>query len=271
VKFEKSPVDRIVYGNEIRFVDLFRMKAVDVLKDILNLRGLIIQTNSYTREVSINYFSDLITNKAIADDWSALVDVRQTQLFYKFGNYAQKNNFLFQENESVAKGLGDYYFNINDETLEAESTAVQLNHSATQSKAKYFGKIIPEIEAIETDLNDWKNPGWRILQLETQPTTYNVTYNDGVDSEIVTTNVPFCRFVGFDELIPENYEALIDILTNTKALVLMVKLDPIKIQNLDFVIPKKLEIPELDISGFFYVNKISNYQGGLTSVEFVRL
>lgn len=269
--FKRTPKDGLIYGNEIRFVDLFRMKTVDVLKDILNLRGLIIQTNSYTKEVSFNFFSDLIKNKAIALDWSSLVDVRQTNLFFKFGKYGQRNNFKFKEEDTVSSGLGDYYFDIDDETLESEVDAVKLNHSATQSKAKYQGRVIPEIEAITTDLNVWEKPGWRILQLDRQPTSYNVNYVVPPLSTAVNTSIPFCRFVGFDQLVPTYYGALIDILTNTKALILIVKLDPMKIQNLDFTIPIELNVPELDISGFFYINKISNYQGGLTLCDFVRL
>ncbi len=271
VKFEKSPINQIVYGNDIRFVDLFRMKAVDVLKDILNLRGLIIQTNEYSKQVSFNFFDDLIKNKAIALDWSHLVDVEESQLSYKFGSYGQRNNFKFAENDQVTTGLGDWYFNINDETLEAELDVVQLNHSATEQKAKYQGRIIPSIDGLNDDLNEWNNPGWRILQVDRQLTSYNVTYNDGANSQAVTTDVPFCSFVGFDTLVPEYYEALQGILTNAKVLPLVLKLTPDLIHNLDHVIPIELNVPELDISGYFYINVINRYQGGKTLVEFVRL
>jgi hypothetical protein len=269
--FTKSPEIALIYGNEIRFTDLFRMKTVDVLKDILNLRGLIIQTNSYTNNVSINYFSDLIKNKAVALDWSHLVDVRQSQLNYKFGDYGQRNNFLFKENENVTEGLGNHYFDINDETLDATKDVVQMAHSATEQKPKYLGNVIPEIEGIETDLNVWKNPGWRILQLDKRPTDFGVNYNDGVTSASVSTDIPFCRFVGFEYLIPENYQALTGILDNAKVLPLVLKLDPIIIHNLDHMIPINLEVPEMYISGTFYLNVITQYQGGLTACEFVRL
>jgi len=228
-KFVKSPISAIVYGNPIRFVDLFRMKAIEVLKDVLNLRGLIIQTNAYTREVWFNYFDDLITNKAIALDWSHLVDVgesKKLQMVFKFGNYGQRNNFIFKENDQVSAGLGNSYFTINDTTLPDEITAVQLNHSATEQTPKFNGKIIPEIEAIETNLNKWQDPGWRLLQLETQPTSYSVTYSDGINSSVENTNIPFARFVGFDETIPEFYDALTGILENTKGVPIIFKLSP---------------------------------------------
>jgi hypothetical protein len=271
VKFEKSPVNQIIYGSEIRYTDLFRMKANDVVKDLLNMRGIIIQTNAYSNEVSFNFFDDLIENKPNALDWSSLIDVRQTDLYYKFGSYGQRNNFKFTENDQVTEGLGNWYFDIADATLDAEVDAVQLNHSATEQAPKYQGAIIPEIEGITTDLNVWGAPGWRILQMETSPTSYNTTYNDGTDSEIVTTNVPFCRFIGFDYLVPNYYEALQGILSSAKSLQLIVKLSPDLIHNIDFTIPIVLNVPELDISGYFYINVVNRYQGGNTLVEFVRL
>ena len=271
-KFEKTPVNQIVYGSEIRFVDLFRMKAADVLKDVLNKRAIIIQTNGYSKEVSFNFFDDILKNKAIALDWSNLVDVPTSKgLSYKFGNYGQRNNFKFEQNDQVSDGLGDWFFNINDQTLPAEIDVVQLNHSATEQSAKYQGRIIPRIDGLNDALNAWNKPGWRILQLERQFTSYNVEYNDGVDSQTVNTNIPFARFVGFQELIPEYYEALQGILDQAKVLPLVLKLTPDLIQNLDHVIPIELNVPELDISGFFYINVINQYQGGKTLVELVRL
>ncbi len=272
VTFEKQPENRIVYGSEMRFTDLFRMKATDVLKDVLNLRGLIIQTNAYSKEVSFNFFDDLIRNKAIANDWSKLVQIPESKaLMYKFGVYGQRNNFKFEKNENVTTGLGDSFFRIDDATLESEIDAVQLNHCATESKPKYQGRVIPEIEAIETGQNVWKKPTWRMLQMEAQPTSYNVTYDDGTTSQTETTDIPFCRFVGFEELIPEYYEALTGILDNTKVLPIVLKLTPNLIQNLDHVIPIELKVHELDISGYFYINVINRYQGGNTLVELVRL
>src|SRR5690606_13874296 len=95
------PTNNLVFGNEIRFQDIFRMTVSDVLKDILNLRGIIIQTNSYTREVYLNYFSDLIRNKPNALDWSNKIDVRSHELSFNFGDYGQRNNMLFKPDDNV--------------------------------------------------------------------------------------------------------------------------------------------------------------------------
>ena len=99
----------------------------------------------------------------------------------------------------------------------------------------------------------------------------NVTYTDGSNTLTTANNIPFVKFKGFEELVPEYYGALSDILDRTKGVVLMVKLKVIYIKKLDFSIPITLDVPELDINGCFYINKISNYKQGFTAVEFVRL
>lgn len=268
--FYRRPTDVLTYGNDIRFRDLFRMKVKDVFYDILNLRGLVIQTNSYTKEVQFNEFNDLIKNKSIAKDWTEKIDVRNSVLTFTFGKYAQRNNLLFKDNSEVTQDLGNFYFDVNDENLQAESNAVQIKHPATEEQNRYLGANIPTIEGID-DLNKWQKPEHRILQLTNQATQYDVDFEDGTSTLTTTSNIPFCNFVGFDELVPDYYSALTSILDNTKALGLVFNLTPLDIQELDFSIPVFLNVPEMDINGYFYINKISNYSRGLTSCELIRL
>jgi nitrogen fixation protein FixH len=246
------------------------MKVKDVFYDILNLRGLMIQTNAYTREVQFNFFDDLIKNKAIAKDWSNKVDVNTSVLSYQFGKYAQRNDLVFKDNSEVTQDLGNFYFNVNDENLEVENTAVQIKHPATEQTNKYLGSNVPSIEGIDA-LNKWQKPEHRILQMSVQNSSYNVAFEDGTSTLNTTSNIPYCKFEGFDVLVPEYYNALTDILTRTKALGLVLNLTPIDIQSLDFSIPIFLDVPEMNINGYFYINKISNYRQGLTACELIRL
>jgi hypothetical protein len=269
-KFTRFESPGIVSGSDINFRDLFRMKAKDVLKDILNLRGIIIQTNSYTKEVQFNYLQDLKNNIPIAKDWSDKIDTRSHTLFFKFGKYAQRNNLIFKERDDVPDGLGDYYFNVDDQTLEAETDVVKLKHPATVEQSRYLGGNIPMIEAIDS-LSKWNKPDWRILQLRTETSSFDVTWTDGTSNLVASDKIPFARFVPFNDLVPNFYNVLTEILDRTKALLLPVKLTAIDIQELDHVIPIYLDVPELDINGYFYINKISNYKQGFVPVEFVRL
>jgi hypothetical protein len=268
--FTHTPTDILSPGSPLRFPDLFRMKVKDVMKDILNLRGVIIQTNSYTKEVQFNYFQNIVENIPIAKDWSAKVDRRSTLMTFKFGDYAQKNWFRFKSSDTIPDQLGDYYFEIDDETLDKEKTVVQLGHTATEQTNKYLGYNIPKIDAIDSDVK-WQKPTYRILQLETQNTSFNITVDDTISSDTISDSIPFCRFVGFEILVPQYYDALAGILDQTKAIKLPLKLTAIDIQELDFTIPIFLNIPELNINSYFYLNKVENYKGELTACEFIRL
>lgn len=268
--FYRQPTDVLTYGNDIRFRDLFRMSVKDVFYDVLNLRGIIIQTNSYTKEVQFNFFNDLIKNKSIAKDWSDKISVESKSLAFQFGSYAQRNDLLFKDNSEVTKDLGNYYFNVNDENLNAEGQAVQLKHPATEQTNKYLGSNIPSIEGID-DLNKWQKPEYRILQMSVQNSSYTVTFDDGTTALYAVDDIPYCKFEGFDVLVPEYYEALTDILETTKALNLVFDLTPIDIQELDFSIPIFLNVPKLDLNGYFYLNSISNYKGGATACQLIRL
>lgn len=268
--FVHTPTDIISLGSEIKFRDIFRMKVKDVLRDILNLRGIIIQTNSFTKEVKFNLFQDLVDNIPIAKDWSKKVDRRSFNMTFKFGNYAQKNWLRFKESDQVKDQLGDYYFLIDNENFDKEKTVVQIGHAATEQTNKYLGYNIPSIDAIDQNVK-WQKPTYRILQLEIQDTTFNIEFDDGIDSQDIADSIPFARFVGFDELVPEFYDALSGILDRTKGIKIPCKLNSIDIEELDHTIPIFLDIPELNINGHFYLNKIENYKGSLTPCELIRL
>jgi len=269
-KFTFTPSGKITHLTDTNFSDLYRMKVKDVLKDILNLRGVIIQTNGYTKNVQFNYFDDLISNKSNAIDWSDKVQNGINVLSFQFGNYAQKNWLRFKERDDVTKELGDYYFTVGNENFEAEKTVVKLVHPATEQESKYLGYNIPRVKAFDSDYS-WNKPDWRILQLEVQNTSFNVAYTDGTTTINKNTSIPFARFIGFDKTVPEFYEALAGILDNTKAIKIPIKLTALDISTLDFTIPRYIHCPDIGVDGYFYINKIENYKGDITLCEFVRL
>lgn len=269
-KFSFTPSGKITHLTDTNFSDLYRMKVKDVLKDILNLRGVVIQTNGYTKNVQFNYFDDIIKNKSIAEDWSEKVQKGSLAMSFQFGNYAQKNWMRFKDRDDVTDQLGDYYFTIDNENFEAEKTVVQLSHPATEQAGKYLGYNVPRIQGFDNNYA-WNKPDWRLLQLEVQNTSFNVLYTDGTTTISKNTSIPIAKFVGFDKTIPEFYEALSGILDKTKAIKLPIKLSAKEISELNFIIPKYLHVPEIGIDGYFYLNKIENYKGDITLCEFVRL
>jgi hypothetical protein len=266
---EFTPSPKIAYNTYIDFTKIFTMKVKDVLKDILNMEGIIIQTNNYSKSIQFNKFDDVILNKSIAKDWSDKLQ-NATQMGFKFGNYAKKNNVKFKTESEF-----DSYFNLTDENLEVEKDVIKFNHDATIENNKYAGYIIPKIDGLKDASNEWNNPSWRLLYLNQRITNFAVTYTDSVTNAIIGTNynkpLPFCNFKNGKELIDENYSNIVSILTNPKVLKIVAKLDVTDISDLDFTIPIQIQRPDLNISGYFYINKIENYKGGLTSCEIIEI
>ena len=258
---------RIQLNQRIKYSDIFRMKAKDVLKDILNLRGLIIQTNSYLRTIQINNFDDLIRNKSIAKDWSDKV-VSISSLKYTFGKYAQKNYLKFKDSQTIEEDYGNSYFSILNKNLDIDKTAVQIGHPATEQKFKYLGANIPKVAGLDID-QDWHKPQYRLLTLDSQYSS--VIYMDKSFTTLVNAKIPFCKFESFTEITPKHYKVLNEILENTKVINATLKLNGKDVSELDFSIPIYLDVPEFSISNYFYINRINDYRKGLTNVELVRL
>lgn len=271
---EFTPSPKIAFGSTLNFVNLFTMKVSDVLKDILNLRGIIIQTNNYTKTISFNLFEDLNLNKSKAIDWSTKIQSDKSMSF-RFGNYAKKNNFIFKldnDKEFNSDTKNDYYFNLTDENLEDEKTVVKLAHPSTVLENRYKGYIIPCINGLINSTNEWNKSDWRILNLKKQSTDFYVKYrySPTVYAE-KNTNIPFCDMIGFETLVPKYYSTLKEILTETKSLKIKVNLNITDITDLDFSIPIQIERPDLNLSGYFYINKIENYKGNITSCEIIKI
>ena len=262
---EFTPVPKIAFGTPLDFTKIFKMKVSDVLKDILNMECIIVQTNNYTKNVQFNKFNDLIINKSIAEEWSNKIQFNKTMGF-KFGNYARRNNLKFKT-DSYENGI----IWLSDETLDVEKDMVKLNHDPTLQYKRLNAYKIPTVDGLKDINNEWLSPTYRLLQLKIQSTSFIVNYTDGTTTTPKTTVIPFCEFYNFDRLIEDNYGTITDILKSTKILKVIANLDITDISDLDFSIPIQIQRPDLNLSGYFYINKIENYKGGLTSCEIIEI
>lgn len=266
--------DKIAFGSPINFENLFTMKAKDVLKDILLLRGLIIQTNNYKKEIKFTEFEDLNRNLQVAKKWSDKWQNETNNVSFQFGNYAQKNWLKFKldsdKDNNVDKQF-DAYFTIDNGNLDIEKTVVQLSHPATMMFNRYLNYPILQVRQLEDANNGFLKNDWRLLNLIKQNTPFDVTFTDGTSTGTSSESIPFCKFKGFDVLFWDYYNLIYEILQKTKVLNCIIKLTPIDITEIDFSIPIYLNIPSKSIDGNFYLNKISNYKGGKTAVELIRL
>lgn len=269
------------YGGVLFFNQLFNIKTKDVFKDVMKQFCLICQTNNLKKEVTFTYFDTILKNIPFAEDWSSKVDTRQMQLYFKIGGYTNKNNFKYKENEFVTAGYGDGTLLVEIDDLDFESTQIELKTSATESYVSEFESIVvPETKMYKSDWTP-QNVNNRILILDIQDTAFDLELTDGNQSDVINTNIPFARFydatkdenLNFDSLIQNHYKAISSVLRNPKKVILYLHLNANDVKNLNFVIPIKLNVQENEIfiNGYFYINKINAYKGGLTEIELIRI
>ncbi|CAB4151238.1 hypothetical protein UFOVP600_7 [uncultured Caudovirales phage] len=268
-----TPSPKIAFGSTIDFTKIFTMKVKDVIKDILNLRAIIIQTNNYTKTISFNSFEDINLNKAISKDWNNKLQ-NSTSMSFKFENYAKKNNFLFKEDVDKINNADfndDYSLLLNNQNLNDEKTVVKLAHPTTIRLNKYNGYIIPYVRGLKDSTNEWLKADWRLLYLKLQNTNFDVNFTNGTTTILKNENIQFCDIIGFQTLVPKYYQTIKGILENPKVIKIVAKLDITDISDLDFSIPIQIQRPDLNLSGYFYINKIENYKGNLTSCEIIEI
>jgi len=281
LRFKSSA--KINFKGAVYFEDLFQMKQKDLIKDVLNQFGVLVQTNNLTNAIEYNYFSDLEKNKPLAEDWSSFVDVNSFEMVFRFGNYGKQNNFKYKDESTVLKDFGNGFFELFDENLNPVYEAVQMVTSATESIIQEE-KTIPYIHVFDTGLN-FTNRNNRILILDKQDGV-DYQWRAGADTENSDSNVPFCYFqqegkdvnLTFDRtfennLIDLNYTDLINVIDKVKVCNLFLNTNSIDIPNINFMIPIFLNVQAKSVylQGYFYINKIENYVKNLTKFELVKL
>lgn len=121
----------------------------ELLKSLAWMHCLLFITDNITKTVHFIKFSDIIKNKRIAYDWSDKLDLskdREPELKFKFGTYGQTNYLKYKEDEDVELGLGDDYFNFEDEVLPVEKTLIEMSFAATESKECLEGIVCATIK-----------------------------------------------------------------------------------------------------------------------------
>lgn len=293
-KLTFTPNVNFDYGCIVYMRSIFTMKLKDFLKDVMKMYGLTVFTNGYTRQVWFNFFEDLNTNKAIAPDWSNKVDIRDLSLQYTFGNYAQKNLFKWS-----SKDYGKYYgsengngfFTVDNTNLPIESTVVQMVASHL-----YFqiGDFDSRVTGFNVDTLEWFSPnncfGNRFdVSVEYAdfgpfPELSNLVDPNGnvtaIGSELVGMwnfgtyfGTPSTTDLYGGAILNKYYLPLYQMLQKTKVLTCNVFLNANDVRNFNPSIPVRIDVGqrEFNVSGYFYVNLISQYKGGLTKVVLVRL
>ncbi len=289
---------------------LYTFDLTTFFKDLIQMFGLNLQANNFTKTLTLNYFNDLAD--ADVEDWTSKVNTSKgISLSYKYGNYAQVNNAQYNTSDELIDGS----FAISNLTLANEKTAIKvsvdglpLNYDYTVTTGgNYTNAIAPifDVEERISNLNTTKQPTGvvgamgvsRYQKIEdgqcyffrggaVDPVDDTHAFNLIGGSAVVglpnsflngTLSGTFGRFrvgssagLGFDQLIPLYYQPIIDMFTKTKVVTAYLDLSPVDILNLDFSKPKKLINERMNDN--FYLLKVSNYKAGQsTKCTFIRL
>ena len=261
-------------GKFVFLQEMFNIKVVDWYKDLLNQFCITPQTDGFTKVVTLNYFDDLTNNIPFAKDWSDLVDTRSFPMQFDFGKYGQTNSAKYKENATVTLGYGDSTFNVDNVNLQPEFEAIKMNTSATESYADADFDVIPNIKMLKSPSNNEVNN--RLLLISG---TQEVTITDGTISDTFDIQVAYFDKAGqavnlpFDKILQTNYQTILAMLEKTKNIQLMVKLSATDVQNFDFSIPIFINVQHNKVyaNGYFYVNTISQFKGGLTKIFLTRI
>lgn len=286
ISFQLGMQDALAFGDEVIMIDQVPdMTQKEFFKGIMNVFGICPEVKNWNKTIKFRSFNELKTNIETGNvkDWSSLyVENPNDSLQYRFGDYGQTNECIYQLDDGVTDRRGWGTFNVDDETLERLKTVIELpfGSSDTVKRLGYAGdppgqysmplidKIDPNLTAV-FKINDSKNVSPRIVRLKRGDATY--PFNAGFG----WTDNPFCIFddgsedsLSFENLLIKYYPITIQSLVKAKKIPPQFRLTAQHVQNFDHFIPIFIS----KFAAYFYVNKISNYKSGeLTTVELIRL
>jgi hypothetical protein len=274
----------LTYGISIIEFDqmVLDMGQSELVKAVANLFGLFFTRDIFTNEIRVGSFQEIIDNIPNAKDWSDKLhnDPDTWNIEFRMNKYGQTNWLKYapdNDDTDIIPGDGNGSFAIDDETLNAETTLINIPFAASSTKTYLGGLYAPIIRTIDSDNNEI-NTVQRIVIDDTQTITGDpIHYTDGTSTSDETTDIPLSYFkeptktfnLGFDDsLIDDYYSGLVDMLQNVKKVTALFKLTVNDIGELDHFIPVYL----WQFSSYFYINKIDRFTGkGLTKVEMIRL
>lgn len=263
--------ESLVFGNLLKVSNLFTMKVVDVIKEVINSYQVMIKTDNYIKSVDFNYLDTLIENKTKALNWSDKI-LSVESIGFVVPNMAQKNHLRYKHNDTLLNDA-DSFFEIANENIQTDRVYVQLASEMTETYAGFNDELVCQINGLDAS-RIWQNPAWRILEFEKINTPFNVNYKDLVLSTTTTAteNIHFARFRNFEFLKDNFFTVIQEISTDAKTLIANVMLTPMDIQEVrGSFVPVWIYSAKHNIDGYFHVNKLENYQNNIAKAELIRL
>lgn len=273
-EFSKS----IKPGSFIHVADhLPDMTQIEFLKAYFNQYAISPDGNSSNKTLVLRSWKELLDSVPVADDWTDLYVAQTPTIQYRFGNYYQKNDFVYKQDFGIPIYYGNGSFDISDEVLDPRGTVVELPYGSSiaslQTSIKQDG-VVQHVISINNQSNKGKiSPRCAILRRYDM--SDGVLYNDASGNTNETTSLPFCHFelegfdgLHFNELIEDYYPVVVSSLQNCKHVTCLLKMSSIHVSRIDHFKAVYLE----QFAAYFYRNVIRDFKSGqLTRVELIRI
>ncbi|MDA1120862.1 MAG: hypothetical protein O2887_10310 [Bacteroidetes bacterium] len=283
----------------------------DLIKYVFFIFGVLTQANVLSKTITANFFRSIKGNLISAKDWSNKIDLSKTlEIDYTklLNKYKNKSVFKYKEDANdnelkayaveAARTFGEGQFDLSNDHISGIADIFTAPFAPMINIISFNSEIyIPQIRWLNSAGVKEVNPVPKVALIETGlsvpllNSAASATFSYGGN---VTATMPFCWFVkttytteidafldtlAFDQvsffnavgtpLIDRFLEDYEDILDTPKMLKAFLNLTEVDISELDFSIPVYIEL----YKSYFYISKISNFQGRqqLTECELVQI
>jgi len=243
-------------------------------KTILQKTASYVDVDKMKKTLTIKSFNDLVNSRSSAKDWTSLIDFsRRIKTKYRYANYAQKNNFKYQH-ENSGDTLGDSNFTIESDILESKKDVIKIPfYSAREisnelgDKIAYFDKLY--LDENQNIISDSDLSPCQLLYRHKQEAIHYVDNDESESSNSI--NYPIAYFsdtsdglgLGFDTLIDKYYNGFIGMLKGACIYEIYLNLTEEHLINFDHFTLKYFNHEE--INGYFYFLKIISSKVGQSS------
>ena len=261
-----------VFGDTFKIREsLPNMKQVDFLKQICQLGFLVPDIDMRTNKISFQPIKNIFINKSGAQDWSDYY-IKTKSVKYKFGEWAKKNNFIFEfdKGSETFNGIGSVY--VQNDLLEENKDMVKLAFSASQEVPRMSG--LPFAYTPIYEAGAWKG-GLKPKLLIPEAITGSVDFWHSNGTFIGTAaGVEAGVFdlvdnsIAFNKMINSEFKEFSAILSEMKQIDVEIYLPLSIFHSFDQFRPVFIK----QLSSYFYCNKINGWENGeICTAELIKI
>lgn len=274
--------DELVYGQDVQLEStLPDISQKDFFKDFLQMFGLMVIPNNYTKHLKLVNMQEIYENRYRALDWTDRFIDDELQIDYSFGEYGVNNYGRYREDKSVVKDTGIGNLLLDNQTLTqnvdlftsvfaASNSALKLEDLPTAQIIKIKQPIPDPI--VDGSLDFTENTEPRILMDRKKVVT--IIFTDGdLNESAFTVSLPYFQEfglpgLGYDELFTDNYPEIKRMLYRPVVEKRAALLKEADVANIDWTLP----VYDKLTASYYYRNQIGDFiEGEICFVSLIKM